>query len=126
MPENRCFTNRDYSAPIKVSRCEAGLFTLVGPLGAATYERWPASVRKGLSIDNWVWLEVEDWTKRTQVKAALSPLSPYPATAIALACRKTADDGVINEIIDRADLMDAEPQHRLGFSAGSETFLGGR
>jgi hypothetical protein len=56
----------------------------------------------------------------------LSPLSPYPATAIALACGKTADDSVINQIIDRADLMDAEPQHRLGFSAGSETLLGGR
>jgi hypothetical protein len=39
-------------------------------MGAATYEWWPASVRNGLGIDNWVLLEVEDWTKRTQVKAA--------------------------------------------------------
>jgi hypothetical protein len=41
-----------------------GLFSLVGPLSAATYEWWPAFARRGLRINNRVKLEVENWTKR--------------------------------------------------------------
>jgi len=44
-----------------------GLFSLVGPLGAATYEWWPASVRKKLGLANRVKLEVEKGAKRTRL-----------------------------------------------------------
>jgi hypothetical protein len=48
-----------------------GLFSLVGPLGAATYEWWPGSMRKLLGVNNRVRLEVEDWTKRTRIQSTL-------------------------------------------------------
>jgi hypothetical protein len=46
-----------------------GLLSLVGPLGAATYEWWPASARKGIGINNRVRLEVETRTKRVYLES---------------------------------------------------------
>ncbi|SRR6266436_567084 len=43
-----------------------GLLSLVGPIGAATYEWWPASSKRHFGINNRVRLEVESQTKRTQ------------------------------------------------------------
>jgi len=43
-----------------------GLLSLVGPLGAATYEWWPEFARKGMGITNRIRMEVETQTKRIQ------------------------------------------------------------
>lgn len=43
------------------------LLSLIGPLGAATYAWWPASLARPLGIDNRIRLEVDAVTKRSQI-----------------------------------------------------------
>jgi hypothetical protein len=43
-----------------------GLLSLIGPLGAATYAWWPASLARPLGIDNRIRLEIDAVTKRSQ------------------------------------------------------------
>lgn len=47
-----------------------GLLSLVGPLGAATYEWWPASLSRRVGVDNRLRLEVEPQTQRLRPMSA--------------------------------------------------------
>lgn len=46
-----------------------GLFSLVGPLGAATYEWWPVSIIKQVGINSRIRIEVETRARRLQAGA---------------------------------------------------------
>lgn len=48
-----------------------GLLSLVAPIGAATYQWWPVSMREKLGVNNRIRLEIESQTKRTRPATTL-------------------------------------------------------